>query len=226
MSLTRLPAPQLIDGKLVAASDGATYPILNPATGAGDRQRPGRHRRRRRRRDRRRPPRLRRDRLVDRPSSSGCAACASCTRRCSTTRDEFRALTTAEVGMPGFMTTAAGVRRAGRRARRGSPTWSSPTSCETDLGVAKPMGIPTPADGAPRAGRRGRRDHAVELPDPDQPRQGRPGARRRLHGRAQAGAGHAVGGRRARPARRRAHRHPAGRLQRRHAAVQRGRRPC
>ncbi len=28
------PAQQLIDGKLVGASDGATYPILNPATGA------------------------------------------------------------------------------------------------------------------------------------------------------------------------------------------------
>ena len=27
------PAQQLIDGKLSGASDGATYPILNPATG-------------------------------------------------------------------------------------------------------------------------------------------------------------------------------------------------
>ena len=33
--MTALPPPaqQLVDGKLVAASDGATYPILNPATG-------------------------------------------------------------------------------------------------------------------------------------------------------------------------------------------------
>ncbi len=28
------PAQQLVDGKLVGASDGMTYPILNPATGA------------------------------------------------------------------------------------------------------------------------------------------------------------------------------------------------
>ena len=59
-------------------------------------------------------------------------------------------------------------------------------------------GHPEPADRTPRAGRRGRRDHAVERADPDQPRQGRPGARRRLHGGAQAGAGHPVAGLRAR----------------------------
>ena len=99
-------AQQLIDGKLVAASDGATYPILNPATGPGDRAGAGRHRRRRRGGDRRGPSGLRRDRLVDRTSSSGCAACASCTRRCSTTPRTFRALTTAEVGMPGVHASA------------------------------------------------------------------------------------------------------------------------
>ena len=33
MSLNTPAAQQLIDGKLVGASDGATYPILNPATG-------------------------------------------------------------------------------------------------------------------------------------------------------------------------------------------------
>ena len=32
--MTTPPAQLLIDGKLVPASDGATYPILNPATGA------------------------------------------------------------------------------------------------------------------------------------------------------------------------------------------------
>ena len=33
--MTALPPPaqQLVDGKLVAASSGATYPILNPANG-------------------------------------------------------------------------------------------------------------------------------------------------------------------------------------------------
>ena len=37
-----------------------------------------------------------------------------------------------------------------------------------------------------RAGRRGGRDHAVELPAPPDRQQGRPGARRRLHGGAEA----------------------------------------
>ena len=31
--LTTPPAQQLVDGKLVGASDGTSYPILNPATG-------------------------------------------------------------------------------------------------------------------------------------------------------------------------------------------------
>ena len=32
--MTTPPAQLLVDGKLIPASNGATYPILNPATGA------------------------------------------------------------------------------------------------------------------------------------------------------------------------------------------------
>ena len=74
---------------------------------------------------------------------------------------------------------------------------------------------------AARAGRRARRDHPLELPAEPDRRQGRPGPRRRLHGRAQAERGDAAqrlhprrGDRGRRPARRRLqprHRHRAGR---------------
>ena len=66
------------------------------------------------------------------------------------------------------------------------------------------------------AGRRRRRDRAVELPVRGDDQQARPGARDRQHGRAEAGARHAVERHAARPAHRRADRHPAGRRQRRH----------
>ena len=84
--VTLPPAPQLlVDGKLTAASDGGDVP--DPQPGHRRRDRPGA------RRDRRRTstPRSRRragpsTRPTGRPTSScGCAACASCTRRCSTT---------------------------------------------------------------------------------------------------------------------------------------------
>ncbi len=132
--------------------------------------------------------------------------------------DEFRALTTAEVGMPGVHDGAAGSSTCRSRGCAGSTDLAESYEWETDLGVAEPMGIPS---------RRTVRREPVgvvaaitpwNFPHPDQPGQGRPGARRRLHRRAQAGAGHPVGGLRARPAGRRAHRPPAGRAQRGHAA--------
>ena len=68
-------------------------------------------------------------------------------------------------------------------------------------GRSQADGHPDPAANLPRARRGGRRDHAVELPEPDHPGQARPGPRGRLHGRAQAGPGHAVDRRRAGPPR-------------------------
>ena len=75
-----------------------------------------------------------------------------------------------------------------------------------------------------RGHRRRRRHHAVELPEPDQPRQDRARAGRGQHRRAQARARHPVERGGARPADRRAHRHPGGRRQHRH--LQRPRRRC
>ena len=136
------PPPQLlIDGKLTAASDGATYPILNPATGAEIGQAP------------------------DATSEDVDAAIAAARRafdesdwstdhelrvRCLrqlhaallANADDFRALTRAEVGMPDFMVGAAGF-----DAPVEGLAWvagiAESYEWETDLGVASPMGIPS-----------------------------------------------------------------------------------
>jgi aldehyde dehydrogenase (NAD+) len=134
------PPPQLlVDGKLTAASDGATYPILDPATGAEIGQAP------------------------DATAEDVDAAIAAARRafdetdwstdvdlrvRCLrqlhaallATADDFKALTRAEVGMPDFMIGAAGFDTpvdglAWVADLAESYEW------ETDLGVAHPMGI-------------------------------------------------------------------------------------
>lgn len=139
MSIATPAALQLVDGKLSGASTGASYPILNPATG---------------------------EEIGHAPDSSGDdvdAAIAAARRAFDETdwptdvalrlrclrqlhqallehADDFRALTTAEVGMPGFMMGAAGfdVPVDGLR-------WVTDLlegyAWETDLGVAQPMGI-------------------------------------------------------------------------------------
>ncbi len=133
------PAQQLIDGKLLGASDGTSYPILNPATGEEIGVAP------------------------DGTAADVDAAVAAARRAFDETdwstdvelrmrclrqlhaallehAEPFKALTTAEVGMPGFMLGAAGfdVPVDGLR-------WVTDLleayDFQTDLGVAKPMGI-------------------------------------------------------------------------------------
>ena len=76
---------------------------------------------------------------------------------------------------------------------------------------------------AEAADRRLRDDYAVEFPERDDHAQGGPGARRRLHGRAEAREPDAVLGARARRACR-ARRHPERRVQRDHRQLARDRR--
>ncbi|GAB3264431.1 aldehyde dehydrogenase [Nocardioides dilutus] len=131
----------LIDGKLTPAGNGATYPILNPATGAEIGQAP--------------------DATVEDVDAAIAAARRAfdetvwstdvglrvrCLRQLHAAlvanADAIKALTTAEVGMPAFMITAAGF---------DSPVeglaWVADLAesyeWETDLGVAAPMGIPS-----------------------------------------------------------------------------------
>jgi aldehyde dehydrogenase (NAD+) len=133
------PAQLLVDGKLTGASDGASYPILNPATGAEIGAAP------------------------DATAADVDAAIAAARRAFDETdwstnvelrvrglrqlhaalldvADDFRALTTAEVGMPGFMMGAAGFDVPVDGLRWVTDLLES-YAFETDLGVASPMGI-------------------------------------------------------------------------------------
>ncbi|NPC96213.1 aldehyde dehydrogenase [Nocardioides sp. zg-DK7169] len=138
-TLSTPPAQQLVDGKLSGASDGTTYPIHNPATGEEIGHAPD-------------------STAADVDAAIGAARRAfdegvwandvalrvRCLRQLHAAlldnAEAFTALTTAEVGMPGFMMGAAGfdVPVAGL-------AWVTDLlegyEFETDLGVARPMGI-------------------------------------------------------------------------------------
>lgn len=141
MTLTN-PAPQLlVDGKLTPASDGATYPILNPATGEVIGHAP------------------------DATAADVDAAIAAARRAFDETdwstnpdfrvhclrqlhqalldnADAMRALTTAEVGAPAFLTAGPQY-----DVPVESVAWVADLAAsyawETELGIAEPMGIPT-----------------------------------------------------------------------------------
>ena len=139
MSTLPPDAQQLIDGKLLGASDGATYPIINPANGQEIGQAP------------------------DSTAADVEEAIAAARRAFDETdwstntqlrlrglrqlhqallddSEAFTALTTAEVGMPGFMMGAAGF-----DVPVEGLTWVTDLldgyEFESDLGVAAPMGI-------------------------------------------------------------------------------------
>jgi aldehyde dehydrogenase (NAD+) len=141
MSLNTPAAQQLIDGKLVGASDGATFPILNPANGQVIGHSP--------------------DGTADDMEAAIAAARRAfdetdwstnqelrvrCIRQLQKAlydnADDFRALTTAEVGMPGFMIGAAGFDGPVDGLTFVADLAES-YEFETDLGVASPMGIPS-----------------------------------------------------------------------------------
>ncbi len=134
-------AQQLIDGKLVAASDGSSYPIFNPATGEEIGRAPD-------------------GTAADLEAAIAAARQAFDESTWSTDRelrvrclrqlhqalldnaDDFRALTTAEVGMPGFMMMAAGF-DVPVESLKWVTDLAETYEFETDLGVAEPMGIPS-----------------------------------------------------------------------------------
>jgi aldehyde dehydrogenase (NAD+) len=142
ISTGSMPGPQLlIDGKLTPASDGATYAVLNPATGEEIAQAP------------------------DATAADMDAAIAAARRAFDETdwstnhdfrvhclrqlhralldnADAMRALTTAEVGAPAFLTAGPQY-----DVPVESVAWVADLAAsyewETELGVAEPMGIPT-----------------------------------------------------------------------------------
>ena len=141
MSLTNPPAQQLVDGKLTGASDGASYPILNPATGEQIGVAPDSG-----------PADVEaaiaaaRRAFDETDWSTNVALRVRCLRQLHQAlldhADEFRRLTTAEVGMPGFMMGAAGFDVPVEGLKWVTDLLET-YDWETDLGVAQPMGIPT-----------------------------------------------------------------------------------
>ena len=137
-----VPAPQLlIDGKLTAASNAATYPILNPATGAEIGQAP--------------------DATADDVEAAIAAARRAfdetdwstnvelrvrCLRQLHQAlvdnAEEMRALTTAEVGAPAFLTSGPQY-DVPVESLKWTTDLAESYEWESDLGVAEPMGIAT-----------------------------------------------------------------------------------
>jgi aldehyde dehydrogenase (NAD+) len=135
------PAQQLVDGKLVDASTGATFPVVNPATGAEI------------------------GRAPEGSADDVDAAIAAARRAFDETdwsRDhafrvhclrqlhealvanaaDLRALTTAEAGAPAFLTQGPQY-DVPVESLRWTVDLAAGYAWETDLGVARPMGIPT-----------------------------------------------------------------------------------
>ncbi|MCW2772592.1 MAG: aldehyde dehydrogenase, partial [Nocardioides sp.] len=133
------PAQQLIDGKLVGAADGTTYPILNPATGQEIGQAPNGMAA-----DVEGAIAAARRAFDETDWSTDAAFRVRCLRQLHQAllddAEAFRDLTTAEVGMPGFMMGAAGF-----DVPVEGLAWVTDLlegyEFESGLGVAAPMGI-------------------------------------------------------------------------------------
>ncbi|MFA6298891.1 MAG: aldehyde dehydrogenase family protein, partial [Nocardioides sp.] len=141
MSALPPPAQQLVDGKLVGASDGTTYPILNPATGEEIGHAPDGTAA-----DVELAIAAARRAFDETDWSTDVELRVRCLRQLHQAlldnAEAFTALTTVEVGMPGFMMVAAGFDVPVESLKWVTDLLES-YEFETDLGVAKPMGIPS-----------------------------------------------------------------------------------
>ncbi len=178
------PTALLIGAERLEAADGRTFATLDPPPDA----RSPRSRHGRRRGCRRAPsaPRARRSR-----TGRG--------RRCP--RPGASALMLALAGRDRGARRGARPDRVARQRQAGQARPVSSTCAGTVAHLRYFAGWPTKIEGgvlpvsapehallhAPRAGRRVRADHPVELPAADGRLEARPGARRRLHDRAEAG---------------------------------------
>ena len=135
-------APQLlVDGKLTGASDGSTYPILNPATGLEIGQAPDATAE-----DMEAAVAAARRAFDETDWSTDLSFRIHCVRQLHRAlvdeAESFRALTTAEVGAPAFL-TAGPQYDVPVESLRWFTDLAETYAWETDLGVASPMGIPT-----------------------------------------------------------------------------------
>jgi aldehyde dehydrogenase (NAD+) len=139
VSLTVPAAQQLVDGKLVGATGGSTYPILNPANGHEIGVAPDGTAE-----DVEAAIAAARRAFDETDWSTNTGLRVRCLRQLHQAlldeADVFRALTRAEVGMPDFMMSAAGFDVPVQGLK-----WVTDLlegyEFESDLGVAEPMGI-------------------------------------------------------------------------------------
>jgi aldehyde dehydrogenase (NAD+) len=139
VSVTVPAAQQLIDGKLVGATGGSTYPILNPANGQEIGVAPDGTAE-----DVEAAIAAARRAFDETDWSTNTGLRVRCLRQLHQAlldeADVFRALTRAEVGMPDFMMSAAGFDVPVQGLK-----WVTDLlegyEFESDLGVAEPMGI-------------------------------------------------------------------------------------
>lgn len=136
------PAPlMLIDGELVAAADGRTYPILNPATGQEIGQAPDATAA-----DLDRAIAAARRAFDESDWSTNVELRVRCIRQLHQALvdngESMRALTTTEVGAPAF-TTAGPQYDVPVEGLKWLADMVEGYAWESDLGVAEPMGIPT-----------------------------------------------------------------------------------
>jgi aldehyde dehydrogenase (NAD+) len=138
---TNPPAQLLIDGKLLAASDGATYPIVNPATGREIGRAPDATEA-----DMDAAIAAARRAFDDTAWSTDLDLRLRCLRRLHQALVDngaaMRALTTAEAGAPAFLTTGPQY-DVPVESFRWMLDLAEDYAWETDLGVAEPMGVPT-----------------------------------------------------------------------------------
>jgi aldehyde dehydrogenase (NAD+) len=142
MSDLRNPPPQLlVDGKLVDASDQATYPIVNPASGHVIGHAPDATAA-----DVDEAIAAARRAFDDTDWSTDLELRVRCLRQLHQAlvehAPEMRALTTAEVGAPAFL-TAGPQYDVPVESLRWTIDLAEDYQWEADLGIAEPMGIPT-----------------------------------------------------------------------------------
>jgi aldehyde dehydrogenase (NAD+) len=142
MSAITSPAPrQLIGGRLARASNGRSYPILNPATGAEIGQAPDGTAE-----DVAAAIDAARRAFDEGPWPTDVDLRVRCLRQLHQAlidnADAFRALTTAEVGMPGIMMQAAGFDVPVEGLKWVTDLLET-YEFAVDLGVARPLGLPS-----------------------------------------------------------------------------------
>ena len=204
----------LIDGKLVDSSSGATFDNINPATEevigvCADSTLD----------DMSRAVGAARRAFDETDWSTNAALRKKCILQlCDAmqeAKEELRQVVVAEAGSPLLLTYAVQVDTYIDQM----PYWAELADefvYEHEMATVEFMGQPQRKAHVSRSHGGGRRHHTVELPALSEPRQGRAGARLGLYGSAQAGDGHAVERDDSRATDRREDRHAAGCLQRRY----------